>query len=82
MQIDEIKEQCANVESSIDETFDPGSNMTVESEVHSLKHFSPSLSTDAGIQIDESDEQCENAEAPMRESAQPDSNVTPVTVRL
>jgi hypothetical protein len=63
MQIDESDEQFQNADSSIDESFEPDSNVTVERELHSEKQLLPIRSTDEEMQIDESDEQCRNADA-------------------
>jgi hypothetical protein len=61
IQIDERDEHQKNADSSIDESFEPDSNVIVERDVHREKHSLQSFSTDEGIQIDESDEHRENA---------------------
>jgi hypothetical protein len=53
----------------------------VERDSHSEKQWSPSISTEEGMQIDESDEHFENAYSPIDESLEPDSNVTVETER-
>jgi hypothetical protein len=57
MQIDESDEQDKKADSSIDESFEPDSNVTVERDSHPEKQLLPSFSTEEGMQIDESDEQ-------------------------
>jgi hypothetical protein len=54
--MDESDEQQQNAFSSIDDSFEPDSNVTVERDSHSEKDSFPSFSTEEGIQIDESDE--------------------------
>jgi hypothetical protein len=76
MQIDESDEQYRNADSSMDESLEPDSNVTVERESHSEKQVLPRLSTDEGMQIDESDEQFQNEDSSMDDSLEPDSNVT------
>jgi hypothetical protein len=61
MQIDESDEHSGNAYSSIDESLEPDSNVTVERDPQSLKHCLPRFSTEEGMQIDESDEHSENA---------------------
>jgi hypothetical protein len=55
MQIDETDEQFQNADSANDESLEPDSIVTVERELHPSKQFSPSISTEEGMQIDESD---------------------------
>jgi hypothetical protein len=76
MQIDESDEQLQNADSSIDESFEPDANVTVERDLHSEKDHPPSVSTEEGMQMDESDEHLENAEFSIDESFESDSNVT------
>jgi hypothetical protein len=76
MQIDESEEQYANAYSSMDESLERDSNVTVERDLHPEKQYLPSVSTDEGMQIDESEEQYANAYSSMDESLEPDSNVT------
>jgi hypothetical protein len=76
MQIDESEEQDRNADASIRKSLEPGSNVTLESALHSVKQPWQRSSTDDGMQIDESDEQDENAHASIRETLQPDSNLT------
>jgi hypothetical protein len=76
MQIDSSEQHPENANPSIDESFDPHSNVTVMRERQSLKQLSPSFSTEAGMQIDESDEHDKNESPSMSESRDPDSNVT------
>jgi hypothetical protein len=64
MQIDESDEKDENADSSIRESLQPDSNVTLASAVHSLKQNSQSSSTDDGMQIDESDEQDDNNDNP------------------
>jgi hypothetical protein len=64
------------VMASIRESFEAGSNLTVEREAHSLKQDWPSFSTEKGRQIDSSRGQNSNAESSTIDSFDPDSNVT------
>jgi hypothetical protein len=57
IQIDEIDGQSCNIWLSRHESFDPDSNVRVESESHPEKQCAQSFSTEAGTQMDESDEQ-------------------------
>jgi hypothetical protein len=57
MQIDESDEQDQKADSSIDESREPDSNVTLERDLHPWKQYLPSFSTEEGMQIDESDEQ-------------------------
>jgi hypothetical protein len=56
MQIEESDEHSQNARASMDESFEPDSNVTVERDSQSEKHSSPSCSTEEGMHIDESDE--------------------------
>jgi hypothetical protein len=47
----------------------------VERDLHRLKQYSQTFSTEEGIQIDESDEQESNAPRSIQESLESDSNV-------
>jgi hypothetical protein len=76
MQIDESHGQPQNADSSIDESLERDSNVTVERDLHPLKHVLPSFSTEEGMQIDESDEHFQNASFSIDESLERDSNVT------
>jgi hypothetical protein len=76
MQIDESDEQLRNADPSIDERFEPDSNVTVERDSHPQKEPLPSVSTEEGMQIDESDEHLRNADSSIDDSRAPDSNVT------
>jgi hypothetical protein len=76
MQIDERDEHSPNAEPSIDESLQPDSNVTLESDLHSLKHRLSSFSTEEGMQIDESDEQHENADSSIAQSREPGSKIT------
>jgi hypothetical protein len=75
MQIDKSDEQPENAESSIDESLEADSNVTIERDKHSEKQYREIRSTRDGTQIDESDEQLQNAESPTQESIKPYSNV-------
>jgi hypothetical protein len=57
MQIDESDGQIENADSSIHESFESDSNVTLERNSHSKKHCLQSRSTEQGIQIVESDGQ-------------------------
>jgi hypothetical protein len=50
-------EQPERASSAIRVSFDPDSNVNVESEMHPQKEFQPRNSTEAGRQIDPNDEQ-------------------------
>jgi hypothetical protein len=76
MQIDESDEHLQNADSSICESREPDSNVTVERDSHPEKHSLSSFSTEEGMQIDESDEQTENADSSIDESLEPDSKST------
>jgi hypothetical protein len=76
MQIDESEEQLQNAYSSMDDSLEPGSNVTVEREWDASKQYFSTLSTEEGMQIDESDEQYQNADSPTDERLESDSNVT------
>jgi hypothetical protein len=76
MQINESDEQEENADSPIEESLEQYSNVTIERELHSLKHQLPSILTDEGIQIDPSNGHEENADAAIDKSLEPDSNVT------
>jgi uncharacterized protein YheU (UPF0270 family) len=54
---------------------EPGSNVIVERDLHSLKLFVQIFLTREGTQIEESDEQSENAYDSIHESLEPGSNV-------
>jgi hypothetical protein len=75
MQIDESDEHPENADSSIDESLEPDSNVTVERDSHPQKHLKSSLSTEDGMQIDESDGQYKNEDSAIDESLEPNSNV-------
>jgi hypothetical protein len=57
MVIDRRDEQSWKESAPMHERLEPHSNVTVESEEQSMKHVSPSFSTEGGMEIDESDEQ-------------------------
>jgi hypothetical protein len=57
MEIDERDEQQQKADCSMDESFEPDSNVTVRRDEHAEKQESPSVSTEEGMQIDESEEQ-------------------------
>jgi hypothetical protein len=75
MQIDESDEHRQNACMSIRESWEPDSNVKLESAAHGQKQFSQRTSTADGMQIDESDEQPQNAKRSIREILQSDSNV-------
>jgi hypothetical protein len=56
MQIDESDEQSINAEISMSKSSEQDANVTVETDRHPLKQYSPISATDEGRQIDESDE--------------------------
>jgi hypothetical protein len=76
MKSDTSDEHRENTPSSILESFEADSNVTVASVSHRWKQSGPRISTDEGIQIDESDEQSTKALDPNCEDSEPDSNVT------
>jgi hypothetical protein len=76
MQIVESDEQIQKAEDPIDERFEPDSNATKTSELHSEKHWSHKFATDEGRQIAERDEQFEKAKLSIDESLESDANVT------
>jgi hypothetical protein len=76
IQIDESDEQHQNTYSSIHESLEFDSNISVERERQLEKQDLQSLSTDEGIQIDKSDEQPEQADSSIHESLEFDSNIT------
>jgi hypothetical protein len=57
------------------DNWETDSNVTVESDRHSLKHFSQSRSTEDGMQIDERETQQKNAEHSNNEREEPGSKV-------
>jgi hypothetical protein len=80
MQIDESDEQLENARRSMRESFEPGSNVTLQRLQHSLKQASQMTSTEAGMQIDTIEEQSENAALSKRERRESDSKT--MTERL
>jgi hypothetical protein len=54
MEIDESEIQSRKAPPSMQESFEPDSNMTVEREEQETKHRSQSRSTEPGMEIDES----------------------------
>jgi hypothetical protein len=68
--------ESENPRLSIDESFDPDSNLIVERERQSEKHSGQRVTTDGGMQMDKSDEHFENARASTDESPEADSNTT------
>jgi hypothetical protein len=75
-QIDDSDEHNQNAYSSIRESLQPASNVTLESPSHQQKQCSQTTSTDHGTQIERSDEQNSNAYRSIRESFEPASNAT------
>jgi hypothetical protein len=65
-----------NAEFPMNESLEPDSNVTAESEEQFSKQCSAIISREEGMQIDHSAEQQENALGPMNEGAERDSNVT------
>jgi hypothetical protein len=57
----ESDEHLENADSSIHESSESDSNVTVERDLHPPKQYSQIVSTEEGIQIVESDEQSLNA---------------------
>jgi hypothetical protein len=76
MQIDDSDEQLENASISIDDSFEPDSNVTAERARHWEKHDRQIRQTDAGIQMDETVEQYENVSRLIHESLESDSNIT------
>jgi hypothetical protein len=56
-------------------SFDPGWKVNEESDRHELKHLSPRIATEEGMQIDVKDEHSKNAFRSIRISLESDSNV-------
>jgi glucan phosphoethanolaminetransferase (alkaline phosphatase superfamily) len=75
MQIDLSDEQYENASASIRSSLEFDSNVTVESDSHSLKHNLARIVTQEGIQIDLSDKQQKKALASIRLSLEFDSNI-------
>jgi hypothetical protein len=75
MQTDESDDHEQNAAASIRVSLEPDSNVKIESRSQLRKQWSPSISTDDGMQIGESDEQNENAAVLIRVSFEPASNV-------
>jgi hypothetical protein len=57
------------------DSLEPDSNIKVERFLQSAKQWSPTVSTDEGMQIDRSDEQLEKVDTPRDDSLQSDSKV-------
>jgi hypothetical protein len=76
MEIDESEEQSQNAPSSIRESLEPASNVTLERVPHREKQYMPIISTDDGMQIDESEKHPRNASLSIQESLEPASNST------
>jgi hypothetical protein len=64
-QIDFSDVQHENALSPMSRSFEPDSNNTLSSDVQSVKHCTPIISTEAGTQIDFSDVHFENALSPI-----------------
>jgi hypothetical protein len=82
MQIDESDEHKKNADLSMDESFEPDANVTVERDLHSRKQNVPSFSTEEGMQIDESDEHSQNVAVSIEDSFEPNSKITVEIVLL
>jgi hypothetical protein len=65
-QIDANAKQSLNARSLIQESREPGSNVTVERDWHPAKQYAQSSSTEEGRQIDESATHLTNANSPMQ----------------
>jgi hypothetical protein len=76
MQIRESRGQFSNTCSSIEQSLERDSNVTVGRKEHSEKHFWQILWADEGMQIEQSSQHSRNAKSPRTESLEPDSNVT------
>jgi hypothetical protein len=76
MQIDKSDEHWMKAKLPMQQRTEPGSNVTVESDLHSWKHPLLIVWTEAGMQIDNNDEQLKKAKGPIDESLEPSSNVT------
>jgi hypothetical protein len=76
MQIDKSDEQLANAQSSIRQSPEPDSNITVDSFEHLLKQFEQRTWIDEGMEIVESNEHSQNPETPIRDTFEPPSNLT------
>jgi hypothetical protein len=74
------REQPENADSSIRDSREPDSNVTIKRDVQPKKDFRPRFSSDEGRHIDEIDVQLPNAESSMRESFEPDSTTTLATL--
>jgi hypothetical protein len=80
--MEESDEQDANADSSIRESLEPKSNVTVDRLLHPEKHFRSSVSTQERMLIEISDEQSANAKAVIAAMLQPSSNATVETIGL
>jgi hypothetical protein len=78
MKIDESDEQRENAEMPMQESTEPGSNVTVASDWQPRKQSKGISGTEEGMQIDARDEHSQNAEGSIQESSEPDSSVTVV----
>jgi hypothetical protein len=74
--MDKSDVHAENAESPIRDSFEPDSNITIESVQQPEKHFKPTTSTEAGMTMDESDRHSKKAKSPIRDTFEPDSNVT------
>jgi hypothetical protein len=81
MQIDESDEQSEKAELSIRAREESDGNVTVESWRHAVKHSSPMVRTELGMQIDESLKQEQNIFSPKPLGLEPDANVTAERLR-
>jgi hypothetical protein len=76
MTIDSSDAQFPNPISSIDESCEPVSNLTLERHRQKSKQCLLIARTGAGITIDSRDEQCANAPSSIDQRCEPDSNIT------
>jgi hypothetical protein len=76
MEIDESELHFSNTSFTIRESFEPGSNVTVERALHPEKQYSQSSTTDERTLNDKSDDQFSNARLPIDDSLHPGANVT------
>jgi hypothetical protein len=67
-QSDESREQPENTNASMLKSFDPGSKVSTERDLHPAKERSESRSKDDGMQIDDRDVQLEKTSCPVQVS--------------
>jgi hypothetical protein len=76
MKIEQSDEQLRNASSSIRQSFESESKITVRSDLHEMKHLAQRISTQFGIQIEQSEEQKANTSDSSRQSFDGESKIT------